>query len=283
MLCCLRARRSRLINSARLKGTPSIETDRHPQVGQRRRSQQTRLVEQHAFQTQLSLVERRRRFRRRGWPGVLGRDGRRLGTWRRAVGSHPAGIQPPLLPFPRGRLVIGGAALPGTPPAMDAAAAKRATQIDPAGIAGMREKPNPAVRTISHARLQLRMRLQNGVQRRLVAEHQRSGRIVLVPIRPERERLLDRDDKKARFSVTMAILCTTSSYLIDAQASRGGARFFSCAKIKRVLPGRPKRPPASRLRQSTRRSATQLLDPRKGLLERRKAPPSSFQVVGQFS
>jgi hypothetical protein len=101
------------------------------------------------------------------------------------------------------------------------------------------------VRAMSHARLQLRMRLQNGIQRRLVAEHQRSGRIVLVPIRPERESLLDGDDKKARFSVTIAILCTTSSYLIDAQASRGGARFFSCAAPR----SRRKRRLESRLRQ----------------------------------
>jgi hypothetical protein len=96
-------------------------------------------------------------------------------------------------------------------PAVAPAAAKRAMQIDPAGIAGMREKPNPAVCAMSRARLQLWMRLQNGVQGRLVAEDQRPGRFVLVPIRPERESFLDGDDKKARFSLIMSILHTTSS------------------------------------------------------------------------
>jgi hypothetical protein len=212
---------------AERQGDARDKTDRHPQVGQRRRSQQAWFVEHHAIQSQLGLGARLRQARRRGWSGTLGRDGRRLGTWLwRPVGGRPACIQPPLLPFPRGRSVIGGAALAGTPPPVAAAAAKRATQVDPAGIAGMREKPNPAVRAISHARLQLRVRLQNGVQRRLVAEHQRPGRFRLVPIRPERESLLDSDDKKARFSVIMSILHTASSYPIDAPASRGRARFF---------------------------------------------------------
>lgn len=186
------------------EGNALHQADHHPRVGQHRRGQQARLVEQHAVQAQLSLGEP---LQRCAW---LRRNGELLGTRRRLFAARPAGIQPPLLPFPRRRSVISRAALAGTPPAVASPAAKRATQIEPASIAGMREKPNPAVRAMSRARLQLRMRLQNGVQGRLVAEDQRPGRFVLVPIRPERERFLDGDDKKTRFSVIISSLHTTS-------------------------------------------------------------------------
>lgn len=203
------------------EGNALHQADHHPRVGQYWRGQQARLVKQHAPQAQMSLGEPLRRC------GPLRGNGQLLGTWRRPFGSRPAGIQPPLLPFPRNRSVISRTALVGTPSAVASPATKRATQIESAGIAGMREKPNPAVRAMSRARLQLGMRLENGVQGRLVAEDQRPGRFVLVPIRPERESSLDRDDKKARFSVIMSILHTPRSYPIDAQASRGRARFFS--------------------------------------------------------
>jgi hypothetical protein len=166
--------------------------------------------------------------------------------------------------------------LAGTPLAVDAAAAKRATQIDPAGIAGMREKPNPAVRTISGASLQFRVRLQNRVQRRLIAEHQRAGRFVLMPIWPERESLLDGDDKKARFSVIMSILHTTSSYPIDAQASRGRARFFRAPRssVFCQAAGNARWHPA--FVNLARRPAMQPPPNPKGLLERKNGGPPFF-------
>jgi hypothetical protein len=255
------------------EGNALHKTDHHPRVGQHRRGQQARFVEHHAVQMQFALVRRLRRHQRAGgrrrWPVTLGRSSRPL------AGSRTAGVEPPLLQFSRGRSVVVGAALAGTTPPMVPAAAKRTTQIDPAGIAGMSEKPNPTMHTMSHARLQPRVRLQNGVQRRLVAEDQRPGRFVLVPIRPERERLLDRDDKKARFSVTMEIVfSTTSSYPIDAKASTGGARFFL-----RDDPPFPAKPP---LAFPPRRSTIQPSPPWKCLLERRNHR-FFFPSSGQFS
>ena len=48
-----------------------------------------------------------------------------------------------------------------------------------------------------------------------------------MPIRAKREKLLDGYGKKARLSVTMlSVVFTSSSYLLDANASRGRARFF---------------------------------------------------------
>ena len=138
-------------------------------------------------------------------------------------GLDTAGIQPPLLQLPGWRAVIGHAALVGAALAVVPAAAKRAPQVPPAGIAGIREKPNPTVRAADHAGPHLGVRLQHGIQHRLVVADQRLRLMILVPVWPKRENLLDRDDKKARFSVTIENdFCTTSSYPIDAKASSGG-------------------------------------------------------------
>ena len=69
--------------------------------------------------------------------------------------------------------------------------------------------------------------LQNRVQRRLILPDKRLGAVILVPIRAKREKLLDGYSKKARLSVMIPIVVDTpSSYLLDANASRGRARFF---------------------------------------------------------
>ena len=112
-------------------------------------------------------------------------------------------------------------------------ATERAPQIPTAGAARMRQKPDPAVRAESHAVLQSRMGPQYRVQRDLILPDKRPGAIEFMPIRAKRENSLDGDDKKARLSViTRSLLCTPSSYLLDAKAPRGGARFF-CA-IKKI-------------------------------------------------
>ena len=218
-------------------GNALHQADHHPRVGQHRRGQQARLVEQHAVQRQLALGEP---FRCPGGSGAQRQNRPLRGTWRRPFGAPPAGIQPPLLPFPRRCSVISRAALVGTPSAVASPAAKRTTQIEPAGIAGMREKPNPAVRAMSRARLQLRMRLQHGVQGLLVAEDQRPGRFVLVPIRPERESFLDGDDKKTRFSVIILSLHTTS-FLPQRRSriERQGEVFF-LDRPREAAPNRPR-------------------------------------------
>jgi hypothetical protein len=109
---------------------------------------------------------------------------------------------------------------------MVASAAERATQIQPTGVAGMREKPYPALHAASYATLQVGMRPQDRVQRGLILTDKRLGAIILVPIWSKRENSLDGYGKKAKLSVTIFRLsCTPSSYFIEARASRGRARF----------------------------------------------------------
>jgi hypothetical protein len=105
-------------------------------------------------------------------------------------------------------------------------AAERATQIPPTGVPGMREEANPAVLAGNGAAEKLRMSLQNRVQRRLILPDRRLGAVVLVPIRANREKLLDGYCKKTKLSVMMLNVVTPSSYPFDAKASRGRARFF---------------------------------------------------------
>ena len=161
-------------------------------------------------------------------------------------------------------------------------AAERTTQVPPACVAGMREKANPAVRAANDATLKFGMGLQDRVQRGLILPDKRLGAIVLMPIGAKREKLLDGYDKKAKFSVILPIvLHTSSSYLFDANASRGRARFFmrdgqeSAGTIRTNGPP-PTAPPMPFLLPSQRSPAPHILKP---LLGRRK-PYSSFQVVG---
>jgi hypothetical protein len=110
--------------------------------------------------------------------------------------------------------------------------AERTTQIPTTYVAGMSEKPNPAVNAMRDATIELGMGLQDRVQGDLILPDKWPGAIELMPIRPKREKLLGGYDKKARLSVTMrSDLSTPSSYLIEAKASRGRARFF-CALEK---------------------------------------------------
>jgi len=186
----------------------------HPQVGQHRRLDQTRLAEHHAFQLQL---DRRCAIAGRVWQRFL---------WGRIGRTPTAAVEPLLLAPANNRAIISGTTLTGTLPAMVLTAAERTTQIPPTGIAGMRQKANTAVYAVNNTAAKLGMRLQNRVQRRLILLNKRFGAVVLVPIRAKREKFLDGYGKKARFSVMMLIEVTPSSYLLDANASRGRTRFF---------------------------------------------------------
>ena len=105
--------------------------------------------------------------------------------------------------------------------------AERTTQIPPTGVSGMCEKADPALGTMGNAAQKLRMGLEDRVQRRLILPDNRLGTVMLMPIRMKRKKLLGGYGKKARFSVIIVIvLCTPSSYLLDANVSRGRARFF---------------------------------------------------------
>ena len=197
----------------------------HPHVRQHRRAGQTRLVEHHPCQSQLD------RHRQCVAGGLVGRRPlqieiglRRRG--RRNLLAVAAGIQPLLLRFPGRRLIARRTPLAAALPAMVLPAAERTTQVPPTCISGVSKKANPAVRAVRPAAAKLGMGLQDRVQRGLILPDKRPGAIVLVPIRAKREKLLDGYGKKARPSVIISIvLCTPSSYLVDAKASRGRARF----------------------------------------------------------
>jgi hypothetical protein len=106
-------------------------------------------------------------------------------------------------------------------------ATKRAAKIPPAGIARMREKANRTVATAHRTVCQVEPIAQGGIDCVLVLTNKRTSAIELVPISPKRKDFGDRDDKNAKFSVRMwRVLCMTSSYKLDAQASRRGTRFF---------------------------------------------------------
>jgi len=139
----------------------------------------------------------------------------------------PTTIETLLLAFSGGRSIVRGTPLTGLLPAMVPSTAEWTTQIPPTDVPRMREKANPAVRAVSNAAEKLGVGLQNRVQRRLILPDKRLGAVILVPIRAKREKLLDGYSKKAKLSVTMLIvLFTPSSYLLDANASRGRTRFF---------------------------------------------------------
>ena len=108
-------------------------------------------------------------------------------------------------------------------------AAERTAQVPPACVAGMREEANPASRAGSRTITKPGVGLQDRVQRGLILPDKRAGAVVPMPIRAKREKPLDGYGKKARLSTIMSIvLHTPSSYLFDANASRGRARFL-CA------------------------------------------------------
>jgi hypothetical protein len=210
----------------------------HPHVGQHRRTGQTRFVQQHPFQPHRDRHGQWRAGRRGGHrcPAVVGLRVRRrplqieIGLWwrgRRNLAALAAGIEPLLLRFPSRPAVVRGTTSAGTMPAVVLPAAERASQVSPTCVAGVREKANPAVRAVNDAAPKTGMGLQNRIQRGLILPDKRPGAIVLMPICAKREKLLDGYGKKARLStITVIVLYTPSSYLFDANASRGGTRFF---------------------------------------------------------
>jgi hypothetical protein len=158
---------------------------------------------------------------------------------------------------------------------------KGTTQVPPAHVLRCGEKPYPAVGAGNEATLNFRMSRYGRVQRCEILPDNRFGAIVLVPIGPQGEKLPDGDGKKAKLSVIIwSVLYTPSSYLLDAKASSGRARFF--LRCRRVSLSRVPTRDLTR-NASPNRSFRSLGVPwRKGLLERRKAS-SPFQVVAQFT
>jgi len=201
------------------------QADDHPQIRQHRRGLQTPRLQQHPFPTLHQLPQFLPRW-------LAARDRGRVRLWllgapRRTAADGAVGIETFLLLSPDGGLVVRGTTLPGSLAAVVLPAAEGTTQVQTAGVPGMREKPDPAVTAVNLARLEFRMRLEDGVQRELIFADHRLGAIVLMPILAKREGLLDGDDKKAKRAVILSIVFDTpSSYLSEAHASRGRTRFF---------------------------------------------------------
>ncbi len=134
-----------------------------------------------------------------------------------------------LVPSPLGRSIVFSAPLVAPLAAMVVPAAERAAEIPAARVAGMREEANPAVAAAYRAVPQLRTLPQDGVQGELILTNERLGAVVLVPILAKSKNFRDGYRKRDRLSVKMLIvLCISSSYSLDANASRGRARIF-CA------------------------------------------------------
>jgi len=98
------------------------------------------------------------------------------------------------------------------------------------------------------ASLKLGMGLHGRIHGRLILPNKRLDAIVLMPIRAKGENFLQRDKKNAKLSVIIWMLCTPSSYLIAANASRGRAKFFYAPrrrnlKSRRHEPFIPYNPP----------------------------------------
>ena len=100
-------------------------------------------------------------------------------------------------------LAVVGTPLVATLPAMVLSATERTPQIRAARIAGMCQKPNPAMDAVHRTVYQFGMVFQNRIQRGLVLTHNWLGAIVLVPVVRKRENFLDCQDKKTRLPVIL--------------------------------------------------------------------------------
>ena len=110
---------------------------------------------------------------------------------------------------------------------------ERAAEIPSTCIPRMCEEANPAVAAVNRTRFQIGTIAQDGIQRELILTNKRKGAIVLVPIFAKRKNFPDGYDKIARFSVKMLSgLSISSSYSLDAKASRCRARIFYAPALK---------------------------------------------------
>ena len=106
-------------------------------------------------------------------------------------------------------------------------ATERTAEIRAPRVAGMREEANGAVAAAHCAVPQRRTLPQDGVQGELILTNERLGAVVLVPILAKSKNFRDGYGKSDRLSVKMLIVsCMSSSYSLDANASRGRARIF---------------------------------------------------------
>ena len=106
---------------------------------------------------------------------------------------------------------------------------ERAEEILPIRIPRMCQEANSTAAAADRTACQTRMIAQDGIQREVILTNQRTSMVVLMPIRAKREEFPESYDKNAKFSVRMLILlCMSSSYSLDANASSGRTGIFSC-------------------------------------------------------
>ena len=152
-----------------------------------------------------------------------------------------------LVRSPLVRLIVLPASRVATLATMVLSAAKGTAEIPTTRIARMREEANPAVAAAHRAVRQIRTIPQDGIQRQLILTNERKGAVVLMPVLAKRENFRDGYRKTVKFSVKMLIvLCISSSYSLDAKASRCRARIFYARAIKTVPRTRTTVPRVSR-------------------------------------
>ena len=148
-----------------------------------------------------------------------------------------------LVPSPLGRLIVSSAPLAAALATMVLPAAKRTAEVPAAPVAGMREETNLALAAEYRAVPQRRTLSQDGVQGELILTNERPGTVLLVPIPAKSKNFRDGYRKSDRLSVKMLIvLCMSSSYSLDANASRGRARIFYALQQETRASGPHKRP-----------------------------------------
>ena len=144
------------------------------------------------------------------------------------------GVELFLVRSPLVRLIVLPAPRVAALATMLLSAAKGTAKIPTTRIAWMRTKANPAVAAPHCAVLQIIRTIPQGrIQRLLILTNKRTGAVVLMPILAERENFRDGYGKIARFSVKMLSgFSISSSYSLDAKASRCRARIFCAPALK---------------------------------------------------
>ena len=223
------------------------QTRDHRQIREHRRVHQRRLVEHEAIQMQRELFPDRsrpvqreglvHRCRLRNLPAGGGGDdsanwlnGRgRRGVMARGLRGLEAcrRVELFLIRSPLVRLIVLPAPRVAALATMVLSTTKRAAEILSTSIPRMREETNPAMATGNRTVFQIGTITQDGIERELILTNKRKSAIVLMPVLAKRENFGDGYDKNAKFSVKMLIvLSISSSYELDAKASRCRARIF---------------------------------------------------------
>jgi len=130
-------------------------------------------------------------------------------------------VLPAFILAPLFALVIGGAAPNGLSTPVLPPAAKGTAKTFAPGVAGMREKENPAMPASGQARSQVRVAFENGSKLQVILPRQSGRRTFPIPTRGELKMLCDLYCKKPKLSLKMlTLLKTPPSYRMDPKESR---------------------------------------------------------------